>query len=229
MNAIREAWPLLLPVVLAAWLAFAECGALCASPLIVLALLILFMYREPVCRVPPSPLAVVSPVYGRVTLTEPARDPYLNRPAVRIGMDMAALGPFVLRSPIEGRVVQQWYLPEGNEQVAVETGDGGTLTRTHPDQRGRYAVLIRTDERDDVVMVICGTFIMQRLRHAMQAGQRLGQGQRCGRVWFAAAAELYLPAGSRVTAARGDALKAGSAIIATLVHKGPPPAASAPG
>jgi phosphatidylserine decarboxylase len=178
--------------------------------------------------VPPSPLAVVSPVYGRVTVSEPARDPYLNRAAVKIGIDMAALGPFVLRSPIEGRVVQQWYLPEGSAPVAVEGGDAGSLTPP-VDHGERYAVWLRTDERDEVVMVIRGAFILRRLRSAMQAGQRLGQGQRCGRAWFAAAIEVYLPADSRVTAARGDALKAGSAIIATLVHKGSPPAASAAG
>ncbi len=71
-------------------------------------------------------------------------------------------------------------------------------------------------------MVIRGAFINRRLRGKLRVGERLGQGQPCGLLQFAATIEVYMPANSRVPAASGDAVKAGSAIIATLVHKGPP-------
>jgi phosphatidylserine decarboxylase len=206
---------LLLPVVLAAGLAYSACGWACASPLIVLAGLIAYLYREPACRVPPSPLAVVSPVHGRVTRAEPGRDPYLQRAAMTVEIRMPLLGPFVLRSPIEGRVMQQWSLPD----------DGGPVP---DDRRGRFAVWLRTDERDDVVLAMRGALITRRLRYPMRVGERVGQGQRCGWVRLAATAEVYLPAHSRIVVASGDALKAGSAIIATLIHKATPPGAEAP-
>lgn len=226
MMRARGVWVLLLLEAVAAWLAFRACGWVCASPLIALMLLTVYLRPEPACRVPPSPLAVVSPVYGRVTAVEPARDPYLRRDARRVEIRMPLLGPYVLRSPIEGQVMQQWALPEGAEPIPVPEGDA--LAQRAGDGEARFAVWLQTDEHDDVVMVLRGAFITRRLRCAVSVGERVGQGQRCGRVQFAATAEIYLPLLSRIAAAPGDALEAGSAIIATFIHKASPPATGAP-
>lgn len=221
MIPAHGAWPLLLLESLAASLAYAGCGWVCTLPLIVLMVLTIYLYREPFCHVPPSPLAVVSPVHGRVTLREPARDPYLRREAMKIEIRMPLLGPFALRSPIEGQVMQQWSLSGRSEPAPVAAGDG--FARPPADQEARFAVWLQTDERDDVVLVLRGAFISRRVQCAIGVGERVGQGQRCGRVQFAATAELYLPLGSRLEAAPGDALEAGSAIIATFIHKATPP------
>ena len=97
------------------------------------------------------------------------------------------------------------------------------------DGEARFAVWLQTDEHDDVVMVLRGAFITHRVHYAVPVGERVGQGQRCGRVQFAASAEVYLPLASRLAAAPGDALEAGSAIIATFIHKTSPPGHGAPG
>ena len=219
MTIAREAWLLLVAASAAAWVAYLLCGFYCATPLIVIALLIPYLFRDPECRVPPVPLAVVSPVNGRVVSIEQAEDPYLGREAVKIIVHMPVLGPFVMRGPIEGRIMQQWYLPEGLDPHLLANVNPGVL-RDDPDaHQGRYAMWLQTDEQDDVVMVLRGALISRRLRCSVQVGERIGQGQRCGLVQFAAVADVYVPSNCRIEVTQGDAVRAGSAIIATLVHK----------
>jgi phosphatidylserine decarboxylase len=53
----------------------------------------------------------------------------------------------------------------------------------------------------------------------VRVGERVGQGQRCGHVPMGGVVEVYLPPNSRVLVTPGSQLKAGSDVIATLVHK----------
>jgi phosphatidylserine decarboxylase len=229
MTIAREALLLFLTAVGAAILASLFCGVYCALPLILIALIFYYLFREPACRVPPSPLGIVSPVDGQITAIEEVNDPYLGRQAVKLSIRMHIMGPFVLRSPTEGRVMQQWYLPEGLDPHLLANMNVSAVQRDPAAQQGRFAMWVQTDEEDDVVIVLRGVFISRRLRCTAQVGERIGQGQRCGLVQFTAAAEVYVPAGSRVEKTRGDAVQAGSAIIATLIHKGSPPAAMVSG
>jgi phosphatidylserine decarboxylase len=229
MIIAREAWLLLLTAIGAAILAYLLCGVYCALPLILIALIIYYLFREPVCRVPPTPLGIVSPVDGKITAIEEVNDPYLGRQAVKLSIRMHAMGPYVLRSPTEGRVMQQWYLPEGLDAHLLGNVDVSAIRRNPAAQQGRFAMWVQTDEEDDVILVLGGVLISRRLRCTAQVGERIGQGQRCGLVQFTATAEVYVPASSRVEKTQGDAVQAGSAIIATLIHKGSPPAAMVQG
>lgn len=228
MTIAREAWLLILVAVAAALLAYLSCGPQCAAPLIVIALIIGYLFRDPPCRIPPSPLGVVSPVDGRVLEVGEVNDPFLGRKAVKITVRMLLLGPFVMRSPTEGQVLQQWHLPEGLDPHLMANVDAATLVRDSTARQGRYAIWVQTDEKDDVVVVLRGVLISQRLRCGVQVGERIGQGKRCGLIQFAATADVYVPAKSRIEVKPGDSVKAGSAIIAALVHKGSPTAAMAP-
>ena len=229
MSIAREAWVLFSVSGGGAVLAYAVCGFSCAAPLIAVAVLIPYLFRDPERRVPPAPLGVVSPVDGRAVMAGEVDDPFLGRKAIKISIPMALLGPFVMRSPIEGRVMQQWYLPEGLDPNLLINVDAALLAREPDARQGRYAMWVRTDEQDDVVIALRGALISQRLRCGVQVGERIGQGQRCGLIQLAACADVYLPANSRIEVAQGAALHAGSDIIATLVHKESPVAAMVSG
>ena len=219
MLVSRSAGPIVLLAAVAAFVAFALCGVFCALPLLVLTGLLLFFFRDPPREVPPAPLGVVSPVDGRVRLVEALRDPYLGRDAYKISIRMHWWGPYVTRSPIEGKVCQQWYLPQGLNPRDLPHADMASIASdTHPRQ-ARYAMRVRTDEDDEVVFVLRGALISQRLICLVQAGERIGQGQRCGLLRFAGTVDVYVPDNSRVNVAPGATVRAGSDIIATLVHK----------
>lgn len=219
MTVAREARLLFLVATLGAWFAYQFCGLFCAMPLIAIALVVPYVFRDPQCHIPPVPLAVVSPVYGKVSRIEDVIDPYLGREAVRIVVRMPMLGPYVLRSPIEGRVMQQWYLSKGLDPQLMNNIDADVLMR-YPDARqGRYAIWIQTDEQDDVVVVLRGILITRRLRCIVHVGERIGQGKRCGLIQFPATVEVFMPINSRKAVTQGDSVRSGSAIIANLIHK----------
>jgi len=198
-------------------------------PPIGIAIALLYLFRDPQRDIPPVPLGIVSPVDGQVVAAGEEVDPFLGRPAIKLAIRMQSLGPWTLRSAMEGRVMQQWYLPEGLDEQST-AGTGGAIKSVDSRARqARFAMWIQSDEQDDVVIAMRGGFITRRLRCAVRTGDRIGQGQRWGILVFGAAANVYVPANSRTDASQGDTVRAGSDIIATLIHKELPTAATLTG
>ncbi|MGE0080384.1 MAG: phosphatidylserine decarboxylase [Thiohalomonadaceae bacterium] len=162
------------------------------------AALLAFYFRDPPRRVPPSPLAVVSPVDGRVLAVETVRDQRLERDAIRVRLAMRPLGVFSVRSPIEGKVMRQWF-PQEDEPI--------------------FAQWVQSDEHDDVVVASTARSRGRRANCDAQSGERVGQGQRCGFVPFGADVEIFLPVNSRLMVQPGDHVQSGVSVLARLVHK----------
>lgn len=202
----REGWPLIGLLTIIAIVINAYFNVLAASPFWLLVLLALFVYRDPARQVPAAPLAIVAPVDGRVTEITAVQDPYVGREAQRVVIAMNLLGIYSARSPTEGKVVKQWHGHRSGEKSAV------------PFTAADFAQWIQTDEGDDIVMSMRQHSRVQAPRCYAQSGDRLGQGQRCGFVPLGAAVEVLVPASSRINVKVGDILRAGSDIIATLVH-----------
>ncbi len=164
--------------------------------------LLLFLFRDPPRKVPASPLGVVSPVDGRVLSVDTAEDPYLDRQAICITLQMRKTDIFSVRSPMEGKVLQQWIGQHDTSAIGA-----------------RYAQWIQSDEEDDVLLVIAPTVRVVRPKCYLHSGERVGQGQRCGFIYFGGRVEIWVPTGSRIDSNVGDMLQAGTDIIATLVHE----------
>jgi len=171
-------------------------GIFVSMPLWLLALLLMYLYRDPARKIPASPLGVVSPIDGQVVLIEKATDTLLERESLVIVIAMSSLGPYVIRSPAEGKVMQQWHRALG---------------------RG-YGQWIQTDEQDDVLFVIQPRVLSGRLSCRVSAGERIGQGARCGFLRFGKELRLYLPANSILNVKKSDRVLAGEDILASLVH-----------
>lgn len=168
--------------------------------------LFLFMLRDPKRIVPSLPLAVVSPVQGKVVKVEQSHDPWLTRQARRVRIRMSNFDIYSLRSPIEGKVVEQW----------LKKHKVGGL-------RCCFAFCIRTDEGDEVVVEIgLGLISALFFRVYIQSGQRLGQGQRCGYLCFGGViADVFMPMTSTVEMQPGQAVTSGTDVLAQIVHKYP--------
>jgi len=161
--------------------------------------LIVYLFRDPEREIPSSPLAVVSPADGVIAAVGEVRDPYLDRQAILLAIEMSRFGVYSTRSPVEGKFLEP-----------PNSGDG--VSRPH-------GVWVKTDEDDDLVVVM-HRGPLNNLPHCyVQIGQRVGQGQRCGFIQMGGRVEVYLPINSRVQAASGSRVSAGSDVIATLVHK----------
>ena len=162
---------------------------------------LLFLFRDFSRAVPSGPLAIVSPLDGKVLKVEEAYDPYLKRVAQCIYLKQAVLGEYNIHSPCEGKVENLWV-----------------ISPTEP-AYSQLALLLHTDEKDDVVIAANLQSIFRHATCSMSVGEKLGQGQRCGFMAFSCEIALYLPASAHVTIKVGQSVRAGSDKLAEFVHE----------
>lgn len=199
----REGWPVL--IFLGILLVVTQLSGfhLLATILVaVVFLLTLLLHRDPWQKVPSRPLAIVSPVHGRVESVIDSTDPFLDRPVKCIRLVMQPWDIFSLRSAIEGKVMDQW-------SRMLSTPDG---------QRRCYAFWVQSDEGDHVVTSIRLSLPRWRYRFYMQSGERLGQGQRCGFLYFGSMVEVLVPHNVKIEIEEGQKVCSGSSSLAVLVH-----------
>ena len=197
----REGWPYLIALLIVAVLCQVLIGtiafALCLLPLAGLA----YLFRDPVRAIPPQPLAVLSPVYGEVTLVEEADEVRLNTRATRIQIHTRIQDVYSLRSPIEGKIMQNWCSrPCANEP------------------RRHFDFHIKSDEGDNVVTAIRLRDIIPAFHVYLHNGERVGHGQRCGYIFFGGIVDIFLPLECKVQVEVGQKVESGSTILAQLIH-----------
>lgn len=204
----REAHLVLLVLGMAVALAQYLFGISVIWPFWLMFALLLVLFRDFKRTIPAIPLAVVSPVDGRITdIKDAVHDPYLKRTAQSVRLRQSSLGEFNVHSPIEGKVQNLWVRSASRHAES------------------ELAVWVQTDELDDVVMV---ANLSSALRHAIchiSAGEKLGQGQRCGFMAFACEVEIYLPLTSSVSVGVDQPVRAGSDKLAEFVHEAKPSSA----
>jgi phosphatidylserine decarboxylase len=159
-------------------------------------LLLLLIFRDPDRDIPAVPLAIVCPADGRVTSVCLTHDPYLDRPAIRMAIQMNTYGVFTTRSPVDGKVLDPPNIPPGVP----------------------HGVWLRTNEGDDIVLVMNRGRLHSTPRCYVRIGERVGQGQRCGFIHLGGQVELFLPETSRTLSTAGDWVRGGSDVIAKLIH-----------
>jgi phosphatidylserine decarboxylase len=173
------------------------------SALLILLLFVIaaFLFRDPICEIPAVPLAVLSPASGTVLSVAQAEDPWLSRSAIKVRIKISAWDAHSLRSPIEGKVMNQWSSSEADSEF-----------------RRRVAYWIKTDEGDDILMALGMSAGTKFTRMTIYSGERSGQGQRCGFLYFAGVIDVYLPANTRVSIKAGERVTSGTTILGYFVH-----------
>jgi len=173
---------------------------------VVAAGLLAWMYRDPEREIPSSPLAVVSPVDGYVVSVATLPNPYIEGDAICITLKMTMASVFRIRSPIEGKVLERWYLLPGDPLPMQQ----GAVFRL------QISSWLQSDEGDDVVLTMRHCARRFTPRCDIQVGERIGQGQRCGIIPFGAVVDIHVPPDAKITVTDGDRVKAGSGIVAQL-------------
>ncbi len=160
-----------------------------------------YLFRDPYRHIPPQPLAVLSPVYGVVTLIEEADEVFLKNLSKRIQINTRIIDPYSLRSPIEGKLCNHWCSsPDKHES------------------RRHFDFHIKSDEGDDIVTAIRLRDIIRRFHVYLHSGERVGHGQRCGYIYFGGLTDIFLPLECKVQVEVGQHVKSGSTILAQLIH-----------
>lgn len=211
MTIAREGWIPLSGTSLVALLVAFHFGAAWSLPVWLLVVFLLLLYRYPKRDVPALPLAVVSPVDGRVVTVRQVPDPWRARPALCIAIRMPTPGITALRSPTEGKVMEFWT----QSTTCLSSPNAGA-----PGDRGAcYALWVRTDEGDDMVMAVSASSRLARFKSDVAPGERIGQGQRNGFVYLGTRVDVLLPVNTRPHVVEGQRTLAGCGVIATLLHR----------
>jgi len=204
----REGWPFLAAAVALA----AAAGWLIgwwSAPIWLAAFFVLQFFRDPPRQVPGDAHTVVSPADGRVVAVERARDPYLERNAIKVSVFMNVFNVHSNRSPVDGRVQKRWYIPGRFVNAAF---DKASL------ENERNALWLRTTGGADVTCVQIAGLIARRILCYVHEGDSLVRGQRFGFIRFGSRVDIYVPEDANLVAALGDKVYATSTVIATLPH-----------
>ena len=168
---------------------------------------VLQFFRDPPRTVPQQTNAVLSPADGKIVLVGPARDPYLDREAIKISVFMNVFNVHSNRAPVDGIVQGRWY-HEGSFLNAA-------LDKASVDNE-RNAVHLRMKDGTDVTCVQVAGLIARRIACYVTIGDRLARGQRYGFIRFGSRVDVYLPTTAKPKATVGSTVYATTTILAEL-------------
>ena len=203
----REGWPFIAVSLIAAGVIHWALGPWWAAPLWVVVAFVVQFFRDPPRTVPHDAKAVLSPADGQIVAVERARDPYLERDALKMSVFMNVFNAHSNRSPVDGDIREAWYHRGSFFNAALSKSSL---------ENERAALWIRTPGGADVTCVQIAGLIARRILCYAQAGQRLARGQRYGFIRFGSRVDVYLPPEARPVASMGDKVYATETILATL-------------
>jgi phosphatidylserine decarboxylase len=202
----REGWfyvglSIVVAVVVHAWV-----GLWWALPLWIVALFVLQFFRDPPRTAPADPSAIVAPADGRIVVVERARDPYLDRDAIKISVFMNVFNAHSNRSPADGEVRKRWY----------HAGSFLNAALSKASLENERAALWLVTARGDVTVVQVAGLIARRILCYPKEGDRLHRGDRFGFIRFGSRVDVYLPLTATPKASVGDKVYATTTTLAVL-------------
>jgi phosphatidylserine decarboxylase len=200
----REGWPHVLVTlglaVLATWLL-----GWWSIPFWLLLVFVLQFFRDPTRSILGDTRSALSAADGRVVMVGKARDPYLERDALKISVFMNVFNVHSNRVPVSGTVVKTWYHPGTFLNAALDKASA---------ENERLAVHFRTADGIDVTSVQIAGLIARRIFCYVRENEQVSAGQRYGFIRFGSRVDLYLPADATPKVAVGDRTTAGLSVVA---------------
>lgn len=203
----REGWPfiaiaLVVTVGIHAWAGFGWA----AFPWLIVIFMVQF-FRDPPRRIPGEAGAVLSPADGRIVMVEKARDPYLERDALKISVFMNVFNAHSNRSPVDGAVEKTWYFP--GKFFNADLDKAST-------ENERAVIYLRTPGGQDVTCVQVAGLIARRILCYAKEGRSLARGERFGFIRFGSRVDVYLPLTATPRVTVGDKVYATETVLAAL-------------
>lgn len=172
-------------------------------------LLLLFVaqfFRDPHRDVPTGDGLVVSPADGKVIQIAPARDPLLDRDAVRISVFMNVFNVHSNRAPESGEVTRREYREGDFVNAALDKAS---------DTNEANSLSIKTKLGEITFVQIAG-LIARRIISDTKVGDKLERGQRYGFIRFGSRVDVYLDPDVDIRVSPGDKVTAGVDVLAIM-------------
>ena len=203
----REGWPFVAFALLVAIALTLVGWWLVAALAWLAALFIVQFFRDPGRVAPEGVNAVLSPADGRIVSVERARDPYLERDALKISVFMNVFNVHSNRSPVDGAVKSKWYNPGSFVNAELDKASV---------ENERCALHITSASGAELTCVQVAGLIARRILCYVNSGDRLARGQRYGFIRFGSRVDVYLPVNATPRVAIGDKVYATSSTLAEL-------------
>jgi phosphatidylserine decarboxylase len=203
----REGWPFIALAVGAAIATTVLAGPWWSLPLWIVALFVVQFFRDPARSFEAAGNAVISPADGRIVAVERARDPYLERDALKVSVFMNVFNVHSNRAPVDGEVREVRYFPGRFFNAAI---DKASI------ENERNAMVIDTADGTRVTCVQIAGLIARRILCYAKPGDRDERGQRFGFIRFGSRVDVYLPLDATPRASLGDIVYAGQTVLAEL-------------
>ena len=204
MKLARDGIPTITFLVLAS-AAFALVSPIPAAVMAVLAVLVIWFYRDPDRTAPEEDGLFVSPADGRVVEISEAEHPFTG-PSVKVGIFMNVLSVHVNRAPCMGRVDYLEYVP--GRKIAAFAPKASEVNE-------RNLVGLSTPY-GPVLMVQIAGLLARRIVCRLRRGEVLEAGQRYGMIRLGSRVDIYLPKDVRLSIKYGDKVRAGISSLGVM-------------
>jgi phosphatidylserine decarboxylase len=203
----REGWPFIaIALVVASILSYFGWWVPAALAWVCVLFIVQF-FRDPPRAIPMAANAVLSPADGRIVVVAKARDPFLDRDALKISVFMNVFNVHSNRSPVDGTVQGKWYHAGSFLNAALDKAST---------ENERNALHIVTASGVDVTCVQVAGLIARRILCYVGPGDALARGQRYGFIRFGSRVDVYLPSDAAPKVVIGDVVHATTTVLATL-------------
>ena len=166
---------------------------------------ICLFFRDPERVIPVDKNAVVSPADGRVIFVgREEKSRYLEGEFLKISIFMSVFNVHINRVPHEGVIKNIIYNPgkffnAGFDKASMDNEQN--------------AVIVETNDGKTICFVQIAGLIARRIICSIQPGDQVRRGQRMGLICFGSRVDVYLPAETRLSVAKGDRVKGGSTVL----------------
>ena len=178
-----------------------------AVPLVIIAVWVVYFFRDPERSGERGENLVVSPADGLIVLITDVEEPsYIAAPSTRISIFMNVFDVHVNRYPVNGTVRflkynKGLFLHAAHEKASLDNE--------------QMSVGIESGSRKILVRQIAGLVARRIVNYARQ-GASATQGTRMGIIRFGSRVDVFIPPGSAVRVKVGDRTVAGTTVLAEL-------------
>lgn len=167
---------------------------------VLLAIFMLYFFRDPKREVPPGDGLIISSADGRVTRIES------NETSKLVSVFLSPLDVHINRSPITGKIKEITYIA-GKKMPA--TSDKASLVNE------RNSLVIEGEDVTITCTQIAG-ILARRIVCWPKAGDNLERGQKFGLIKFGSRTDIEMPVTAEIAVSVGDRVRGGETIIARI-------------
>jgi phosphatidylserine decarboxylase len=174
---------------------------------LLLALFVLYFFRNPERTAPSDSAAVVAPADGTVIVVERVPETPLGIPALKISIFMSVFNVHVNRIPFDGKVVNTFH----HQGKFFDARDGRASCENE-----HNGIILEIADGSRIAFVQIAGLVARRIISYPMIGDLLVRGERYGLIRFGSRVDVYLPINVEPLVKLGDTSVSGETVLARI-------------